>query len=297
MFTRLNPRHFNTMNLFFKPNFNTAIALATAALCALSGVAHAQSHTTVCETQHINNPNDLGVRFLPHEPAFESAQAEFKKSLWPILPADETSFWSVGSRILTQAPNNEDVRQHLEHSFFVVRITPVKPNPYKPVLGQFIQIIGTADAKAYLSATSFAAAPTFALNITHATKEITAHDYLVPMRCMPLAMVAHTWLEGVTDVTQRDATAVRAPQVIAFLEEPTIAARGAIALIDQGLNDGVVRAQKWRFIDELPNQPASAKAFGNAEIVESFANMSLIRIDESSHEVRIGTSLRMHHEK
>ena len=273
---------------FTRTYFNTAATLAIAAVLGWSGAARAalDNSEAFCQDTLAIDPNIAlanNVHFIPRSSDYDDARNQLKDSLLPIMPADHTTIWNLGSRILTQVPTDWDLSNTANQYFLIVRGKTVQTGTYRPALGQFIQTIGIARVE------PSAQTPTVALKIIAAQQEVTANDQLISASCAPHAIATI----DTTDLgVAIDPTTEIAPKVVAFLDENTVGARDSVVLVDKGLNDGVLVGQAWDLVDQLPNQPASAKSFGRAKVIQSFTDVSMLRIGNVSHEVRLQTLLR-----
>lgn len=272
-----------------KTHFITAAALALVSMVVFQGAAHAQTPLNdVCAAALApSTPNGLltaDTWFVAQE--HQAAKTSLKSPLFNIMPADASTLWSSGSRVLSNLPAPINTTQSDDQSYFIVRAKAVHAPSHLNPLGQTLKIIGTAYLDERVKPAMSNAEPTSqvrALTITESTTEVTSSDRLLPKNCW---RVDERPTEPVTNLLPS------APaKIIATLDDTAITSQAAFVLIDQGGKNGVARLQNWQLIDQLPNQPASAKTFGTAQIVQVFDDFSIARISHATHEARINTTL------
>lgn len=272
-------------------HFNTAKTIALTAMLAYNNsYAHESNNAINCEllpkiTPFTNLPphtSDL-MWFTPNSNAVHD-----KKTL-SIMPADRSELWYQGSYILTRLPSNWDLIQPDNQLFYIVRSKNMRSNKSRRPFGQVMRVIGVAQIKENLHAINDVnehSEITRILRIIQSSSEVTRQDRLVPKSCL------HTDSNTTHHPSLTTPAPTKKAHVLAFLNEYYIGAKGSIILISKGSKSGVSLNQTWLLIDELPNQPISSKAFGSAQVLQVFENVSVLQITQTSHEVRPNTLLK-----
>ncbi|MGL4767494.1 MAG: hypothetical protein ACRCV6_05385 [Formosimonas sp.] len=205
--------------------------------------------------------------FIVNEGADSAAQ--LTQQTLPILPADERNLWSLGSRILTRWPAG--TAQPTD--FVIVRSRPIKTSTYQGAVGFMLERIGHAQST-----------PSGALRVTGAAREITPQDRLLPAECLK---------DSTPQASTNSLPTKLEAKPLAFVDETAyIGTRGTLMLIDHGEQTGVAAGQTWAIVEQLPAQPASAQTIGHAVVLQTVANMSVVRIIDSTREVRLSHMLR-----
>ena len=222
---------------------------------ALSSTAHAQCADTLSSDGWFIHATD--------------ARTNFAHNTLKIMPADERTLWSVGNRILAQ-PTTDDTE------FVIVRSKNIKTSDYRPALGQFVSVIGWAkvDGKPINGAV--------ALKITKADVEITAQDKLLPASC---------FVNNLKNTVVQPADIKDTAKIIAFINETDIGERNSLIIVDKGRATSIAVGQTWSLIDQN-NQLASAQPFGQAQVLQVFDDISILKITAAQHEARLQTQLR-----
>ena len=272
--------------------FTTALRISTAAFLLSYASAWAQvadAPQAGCEPYGLNRlPSPYGglgggAWFLSNE--LGDSKDDFFSATLPILAADHHMLWGVNSRILTQikSPSTTSLIDP-DAVFYIVREHVIKPNPYRRALGRRIEVIGSARL-AGEQTPALKGISTVPLIIRTATDEVSLSDRLLPLGC-----VAGDLTSALPSSASLDPT--NAAKIKVLLNNAYVGERKAMALINQGQDHGVAVGQVWQLVDELPNQPASVKAFGRVRVLQVFENSSVVYVERAAHEVEVGSVLR-----
>lgn len=275
-------------------HFNTAQTIALTALLTLSGAACAQNTSGFIDCALVANvlPSSMSdlseengrVWFVSKEAVAQRGKEQKKL---PIVSANRHELLQQGSRFLTRLPRTWDTTLAQNQNFYIVRSKVIRSNQQRQPFGQVMRIIGVANMTAdgvEVEMQSGAVDVVRALIIVKSITEVTEQDFLLPKVCWPKSPAV--------EAVPPQVTPHESAQVLAFLSEHYIAAKDAFVLMNKGARAGVALKQTWLLMDELPNQPASMKSFGSAQVMQVFDDMSLLQIKESTHEVRVNTALR-----
>jgi hypothetical protein len=276
-------------------HFTTALRISAATFLLSHAPAWAQTadlpHAACASSFGLNtlpSPHEMGGLpwwFLSNESG--DSKNDFFSATLPILAADQHVLWGVDSRILTQmkSPSNAPSVDP-EAAFYIVREHLIKPNPYRGAIGRRIEVIGTARMGAGPTA-ELNGVSTVPLVIRTARDEVDLSDRLLPLGCVTVDSASPPPSPSSVPL---DPT--KAAKIKLLLNNARVGAGKAVALIDQGQDQGVAVGQVWQLVDELPNQPASAQAFGRVRVVQVFEHSSVVYVDRTVHEVEVGSIVR-----
>ncbi|WP_157964295.1 hypothetical protein [Ephemeroptericola cinctiostellae] len=273
--------------------FTTALRISAATFLLSHAAAWAQaaylSPPGACAPYGLNalpSPHDAGELpwwFLSNEQG--DSKIDFFSATLPILAADQHVLWGVDSRILTQMkPSSATSLIGPEAAFYIVREHVIKPNPYRGAVGRRIEVIGAARVSG-AQTTVLNGVSTVPLVIRTTRDEVNLSDRLLPLDCMVVGSVPASPSSVPLDPT-------KAAKIKVLLNNAYVGERNAIALIDQGQDHGLAVGQVWQLVDEVSNQPASAKAFGRVRVLQVLEHSSVVYVDRAVHEVEVGTALR-----
>lgn len=272
----------------FRWHFNTALRLGAAALLLHAAVVRAQDapamSTSACAHFQRDASFDSSKPWWFLSYAAGSSKDEWLANTLPIVSAERMTLLQAGSHILTRIPAASALAA--DGRYVVVRATPVQPQRFHAVEGLMVRKIGTAHAdQQAASSTAVDGVRTFSVVIDSAYNEITESDRLLSVACLSSPKSS---LDGSSAPVDIHAAA----KVTALLNHAFIGEQRALALMDQGQLQGVAVGQRWTLVDELPKNPLTAKPFGRVNVLQVFNASSLIEVEESKHELEVGSVLR-----
>lgn len=288
-------------------HFNTAARFLISCIFASSALAHAQDSSVQTDNAHIddvcpllfdtqagdmNGDGQYGWWFSPNTSAARDA---LQTQTLPFVHAQAHMLITDADEILVKLPTDFSSRDAAP--FLIVRITPIKTGRYRPALGDFIEIVGQAELD---SASDIIQLPdsngnnantvTTPLRISHASREILPSDRILMRRsqCSKQTDLAAT--PAAEPIIIDDKQIAR---TTALLNRHIIGAKETAFTIDKGRTQGVQIGQTWRLLDTLAKGSNAAKPFGDARVVQVFDEMSILVVDDASHELQVDTLLQI----
>ena len=234
--------------------------------------------------------------FVPYLPEFEHNAS---KSL-ELMPAGDERFLDASNDtvlIRWQSKLSDALQRAGTQPYLIVRNGAPIRDMNDRIVGYFAHLIAKArwDSRLLVEQNDVQVSEPWwvaPLRIEQSAREVDKSDRIIPRMCFnPNKPVS----EGAFDV----ATTVAAThaQVLGFADEHNMGAQSHLAIMDKGGAQGVTKDQTWFLVDALGKEKMGqslvvTRARGQVQVVQVFAQYSLIRIDASEREVMRGTYLK-----